>query len=123
MIDFQNPEVFKLHEAPDAYDGVLEPILTTDEEIISSYKSVRDGIVFTDKRIIVISFDGVTGKRRDITSLPYKTVQAFSVETAAVFDTDCELVLWFCGMGQLRFEFLGSKKVLEICRIVSEFAL
>lgn len=123
MIDFTNPEVIKLHESKDAYENLLDPMLCEDEFIISAFKSVRDGIAFTNKRIFVISYEGVTGKRKDITSLPYKNIQAFSVETAAVFDTDCSLELWFCGMGKLTFEFLGSKKAFEICRIISDYSL
>ena len=93
------------------------------EEIIQTFKGARDGIVFTNKRIIAINIQGLTGKKKDYTSLPYSKIQAYSVETAGVFDLDSELVLWFSGMGMLKFEFASKANVTEICRIISEKVL
>lgn len=123
MFDFQNPEYIKLKSTKDRFEKELDPILIHGEEVIDCYKSVRDGVIFTNKRIIVISVEGVTGKKKDITSFPYSKIQAFSVETSGVFDIDSELELWLSGMGKARFEFTGGTNVYDVCRLISNYVL
>lgn len=123
MIDFKNGKVFKLSgAADDAYSKLLEPMLLSSEGIIGCFKTVRDGVVFTNKRILIISVQGI-GKKKDITSLPYRTIQAYSVETAGVFDMDGELELWFSGLGSVRFEFSTRVDMAAICKVISECSL
>ena len=62
-------------------------------------------------------------KKIDYTSLPYSKIQAFSVETAGVFDLDSELEIWFSGLGKVKFEFISQANVSEICRMISERVL
>ena len=65
MIDFNNASFFKLNMVGnDVFHSHIAPILTDDEEILSSYKGIRDGVVFTTKRIIAINVQGITGKKR-----------------------------------------------------------
>ena len=124
MIDFNNASFVKLRPVNDnAFEKMIAPILISGEEIVRSFQSIRDGVVFTDKRIIAINVQGITGKKKDFTSLPYNKVQAFSVETAGAFDLDSELDLWFSGMGRVRFEFVARANVSEICRVISENSL
>lgn len=123
MFDFQNPEYIKLKSTKDRFEKELDPILIHGEEVIDCYKSVRDGVIFTNKRIIVISVEGLTGKKKDITSFPYSKIQAFSVESSGVFDIDSQLELWLSGMGKARFEFTGGTNVYDVCRLISNFVL
>ena len=124
MIDFSNAYFMKLKPVDDkAFSGLISPMLVQDEFIICSFQSVRDGVVFTDKRVIAINVQGVTGKKKDFTSLPYSKIQAYSVETAGVLDTDCELDLWFSGLGKVRFEFIHTMNISEICKLISEKVL
>lgn len=123
MIDFKNPEFVKLKEAPNTFNSELMPLLVDGEQIISSYKSIRDGVAFTNKRIFVINIQGMTGKKKDITSLPFSKVQAFSTETAGVLDMDSELELWFSGLGKVKLEFAGNTDIGKICKLISELVL
>ena len=123
MIDFQNAKYIKLHEDDGAYDKELASLLVQDEVVVGTYRAMRDGVVFTNKRIIVINVQGVTGKKKDFTSLPYAKIQAFSVETSGVFDLDSELILWFSGLGKVEFEFTGRCKIAQISRIIATYAL
>lgn len=123
MIDFQNPECIRLHETKDDFAKIINPILVDGEEICAAYKSIRDGVVFTSKRMIVISVQGVTGKKKNITSLPYNRIQTFSVETSGVFDLDTELELWFSGLGKVLLEFSGHTDVKKVCKLISTHAL
>ena len=124
MIDFQNANFLKLRKTNDnAYASLITPLFIEGEQIISTYQAIRDGIVFTNKRIMAINVQGITGKKKDITSMPYSKIQSFSVETAGVLDLDSELEMWFSGLGRVKFEFSGKVDVAYICRIISNFVL
>lgn len=124
MIDFENSEFLKLRAVdPNSFAAALNPLLIPGEEIIAGFKTVRDGVVFTNKRVIAINVQGITGKKVDYTSLPYKKIQSYSVETAGVFDLDGELELWFSSVGRVRFEFTSGSDLLQICALISEQVL
>lgn len=123
MIDFKNPEFLKLKAASGSFNSELAPLLVNGEEIVGCYKSIRDGVAFTNKRIFIINIQGMTGKKKDITSLPYSKIQAFSTETAGVFDMDSELEMWFSGLGKVKLEFTGSTNIAEICKMISTYTL
>jgi hypothetical protein len=65
---------------------------------------VRDFVAFTNKRLIAVNVQGLTGKKRDYSSLPYNKIQAWSVDTAGTFDFDAELELWFSGLGKVHLD-------------------
>ena len=124
MIDFNSSSTFKLKEADK--DGMAEkvrPLLVAGEEVIVSFKASRDYVVFTDKRIITVNVQGLTGKKQDFTSLPYSKVQAYSIETAGTFDRDAELELWFSGLGKVRLEFSGQYDVQGLSRMIGSRVL
>src|SRR5688500_18416376 len=102
MIDFSNKGFFKLKQNSEYADNV-KALLLDGEEIIDSYKSMRDGVVFTTKRIIAINVQGITGSKKDFTSLPYKNIVAYSVETSGTFDLDSELEIYFSALGKVKF--------------------
>ena len=94
MIDFENKEYLKLKETDnDTYMDLIGGILVNGETVVHTYKSVRDGVVFTNKRLIAINIQGLTGKKKAITVLPFDRVQAFSVETAGVIDHISECIM------------------------------
>lgn len=63
----------------------LKNILAANEEVESAFKLVRDLIVFTDKRLLMVDKQGLTGKKVDYHSVPYKSISHFSIETAGTF--------------------------------------
>lgn len=124
MIDFQNASFMKLKPVPNTnFESTISPMFVEGETILGTYQSIRDGVVFTNKRIITINVQGLTGKKKDFTSLPYSKIQAFSVETAGVLDLDSELELWFSGLGKVKLEFAQRADVSAICRTISQFVL
>lgn len=122
MIDFQNGSLFKL-KANNEYAGMVSGLLLTDEKVIGAYKAMRDSVVFTNKRVIVVNVQGITGKKKDYTSLPYSKIVAFSVETAGSFDLDSELEMYFSGLGKVKLEFTGQSNVVEISKIIGGYVL
>jgi hypothetical protein len=124
VIDFSNGSVFKLSPcSPEDIGPAVAPLLVTDELIVAAFKAVRDFVVFTNKRMIAVNVQGMTGKKRDFTSLPYSKVQAFSIETAGSFDLDAELDLWFSGLGKVRLEFKGKADIRQIGQMIAQFVL
>ena len=124
MIDFQNGGVIKLKETgADSLEGNLKQLLIPGEQIIQGYKGIRDYVAFTSKRIIAVNIQGLTGKKKDFTSLPYSKIQAFSIETAGHFDLDSELELYFSGLGKVRFEFTGQCDIVALGQIIGSFVL
>ncbi|MFJ8246948.1 PH domain-containing protein [Peribacillus asahii] len=75
----------------------LEQLLTPNEEIDVAFKLVRDLIIFTDKRLILVDKQGITGKKIEYHSIPFKSISHFSIETAGHFDLDAELKIWISG--------------------------
>ena len=98
-------------------------MLLEGERVISSFKGMRDSVVFTDRRLISVNVQGVTGKKRDYSSLPYNKIQAWSIETAGRFDLDAELELWFSGLGKVRLEFKGNVDIRALSHLVGSYAL
>lgn len=124
MIDFQNASYVKLGKID--YQQVasqIDPLLIEGEQGFLAFKGMRDFIVFTSKRIIAVNIQGMTGKKRDYTSLPFSKVQAFSLETAGTFDLDAELELWFSGLGRVKFEFKGNTDVAYLNKLIGRYVL
>ena len=121
MIDFENKEYLKLKKVDndDVGKNVLG-LLLPSERVLGCYKSGRDYVLFTDKRFIAVNVQGLTGKKQDITSVPYRAVTMFSVQTAAVIDLDSELELAITAVGRVLFEFTGSSDIVEIGKMISE---
>ena len=78
----------------------LSPILSDNEQISQVLKLVRDMYVFTDKRLILIDKQGLTGKKVDYHSVPYRAITQFKIETAGHFDMDAELKIWVSGQSE-----------------------
>ncbi|HEY7008511.1 MAG TPA: PH domain-containing protein [Jatrophihabitantaceae bacterium] len=124
MIDFDKQSVFKLSACgPDEVRRDLAPLLVDGEDVVSAFKGARDFVAFTNRRVVAVNVQGMTGKKRDFSSLPYAKIQAFSVETSGTFDRDAELDLWFSGLGKVRFEFKGSSDIRQIGQMIAQFVL
>ena len=69
-------------------------LLVTNETVEMGFKLFRDIFMFTNRRLILIDIQGVTGSKVEYKSLPYKSISRFSLETAGTFDLDAELKIW-----------------------------
>lgn len=121
MIDFTNKDFFKLTKTDS--EGIakkVQPLLVNGEQIIGEYKSIRDFVVFTDRRIIVVDTQGLIGKKKEFSILPYSKIQAFSIETSDLIDLDAELELYYSSLGTVRFEFMGHNDIMQIGKMISE---
>lgn len=124
MIDFTNASFMKLRPVQNQeYLNWITPMFVEGETILRMFQAMRDGVVFTNKRIIAINVQGLTGKKKDFSSLPYSKIQAFSMETASTIDLDTELELWFSGLGKVKFDFVSNYNIAALCRLISGFVL
>lgn len=124
MIDFSRPSVFKLNSCdPATIYPQVAPLLIPDEHLVAAFKTTRDFVTFTNKRLIAANVQGVTGKKVDFTSLPYSKIQAFSIETAGNFDRDSELDLWFSGLGKVRLEFKADSDIRQLGQLIASYVL
>ena len=124
MIDFRDLAVFELRpiELSKVRDD-LPKFLIDGEFIFAAFKTVRDQVVFTNKRIISANVQGVTGSKVDYTSLPYSKISAFSFETSGALDLDGEIVIYLSDVGKARFEIRGQFDLLAFSKLISEYVL
>ena len=80
-----------------AIEAEFQTLLAPGESVEKAFKLVRDLIVFTDRRVVLVDKQGVTGHKREYLSLPYKSVERFSVETAGRADLDSDVKVWVRG--------------------------
>ena len=124
MIDFNNSSFVKMKQIdPESLMRDIQPLLINGEQVIGAYKAIRDYCIFTNKRVISVNVQGMTGKKKDFTSLPYSKVIAYSIETAGVLDMDSELEMYFSGVGKVTFEFTGACDIEAIGQCISTYVL
>lgn len=99
----------------------LGNILINDEEIDVAFKLVRDLIVFTDKRLILVDKQGLTGKKIEYHSVPYKSISHFSIETAGHFDLDAELKIWVSSSSEptIYKQFRKDKSIYDVQKVLA----
>ena len=124
MIDFENSSVFKLKPIePEKVREDFHKFMIDGESIFAAFKSIRDQVVFTNKRIIAANVQGITGSKVDYTSLPYSKIQAFSVESSGTLDLDCEIEVYVSELGMARFEISGSFDLIQFNQYISQYVL
>ena len=114
MINFNNNSAWDLKpinvsEVRDEVNGLL----IEGEIIACAFKTVRDQLIFTNKRIISVDVQGITGKRKSFSSMPYSKIQFFSIQTPGFAELipDSELVLTFSNGFVAKFEFKGDTDI------------
>ena len=125
-INFNEDSVWNLRAIkPESVRADVNGLLIGGEGIVSAFQTVRDQLVFTNKRIIAIDVQGVTGKRKSFTTLPYSKVQFFTIQTPGFMElfSDTELLLMFSNGFTAKFEFRGSVDIGQISRVISQYAL
>lgn len=126
MINFSKGGAIDLKKVPDSNIlGDVKQLFVPGEVLIGVYQTVRDQVVFTNKRIITIDVQGLTGKRKDFFTMPYSRIQYFGIQTPGLIELipDTELTLVFADGMKAEFEFHGSSDIMEIGRAISFFAL
>ena len=124
MVDFTNGSFVKLRKIPNenCFQEIMS-LLVPDEKIIGVYAAMRDGVVFTDKRVISMNVQGLTGKKVSYFSYPYSKVQYYGIQTAGLLDIDSELILAFNNGAVLQFDFKTAVDITMLNNLISKYVL
>ncbi|MEV5025345.1 PH domain-containing protein [Paenibacillus sp. LPE1-1-1.1] len=99
-------------------------LLGSTERFEKAYKLIRDLFIFTDKRLILVDKQGITGKKVEIHSYPYKSITHFSIETAGTFDMDAELKIWISGTAApVEKKFNKSLNIYELQSVLADYVM
>ena len=100
----------------DKVEKDLGDILIPGEQVTLAFSLIRDLIVFTEYRLILVDKQGMTGKKTSYKSLPYRSISRFSVETSRHFDLDAELKIWVSSAVEPSetLQFKSDNSVIEI---------
>ncbi len=102
----------------------FEAILVEGEQIERAFRLVRDLFVFTNKRLVLVDKQGVTGKKVEYHSIPYKSITHFSVETAGRFEMDSELKIWLSGnRAPIEKEFKKRANIIGVQKTLAKHIL
>ena len=104
--------------------GEFGQVLAPGEQIEKAYQLIRDLFVFTNKRLILVDRQGITGNKVEYHSLPYKSITHFSVETAGHFDLDAELKIWITGSPvPIQKQFNKKLNIYQVQSVLAEYVL
>ena len=99
----------------------INALLLEGEQVVGAYKTVRDQVVFTSHRIIMVDMQGVTGTRQQIFVLPYRKVLHYGIQTAAFGDPlqASQLTVCFADGHEVKFGFIGQKDLFQVANAIS----
>lgn len=125
-INFNSDSVWNLKpiDASKVKNEVLA-LLINGEEVEMAFQTFRDQLIFTNKRIIAVDVQGITGKRKSFAVMPYAKIQYFSIQTPGFAEVikDAELFIMFSNTFTAKFEFKGNVDIGKIGRLISEYVL
>lgn len=100
-------------------------LLIDNEQVEMGFKLIRDTFIFTNKRLILVDVQGITGSKTEYKSIAYKSITRFSVETAGTFDLEAELKIWVSSEVQPSIvkQFTKSVNVYEVQKVLAHHVL
>ena len=115
-----NAEEINLESLQEEYENIL----AGSERIEKAYRLVRDLFIFTDKRLILFDKQGVTGKKTEYHSIPYRSITHFSIETTGHFDLEAELKIWISGTAlPIEKQFNSDSNIYELQQVLAFYTL
>jgi hypothetical protein len=110
---------------PDDLSKDYASLLAPDEIIEVGFKLIRDVFMFTNKRLVLIEKQGVTGKKVEYLSVSYKSISRFSIETAGHFDLEAELKIWISGEQEpsIRKTFNRQVNIYDVQKVLAQHVL
>jgi hypothetical protein len=102
----------------------LDALLAEGEQLVRAFRILRDLFVFTDKRLILIDKQGITGKKAEYHSIPYRSITHFTVETSGTFDMDAELKLYISSNPvPIQREFKRGTDIIGVQKTLAQYIL
>ncbi len=109
----------------DKIENEFQPILLGGEHIEKAFRLIRDMLVFTNKRLILVNKQGLTGSKADFQSIPYSSIKMFSKESAGILDIDAELKIWLTNDADptIRQHFGRGNNINDAYLVLSKYVL
>jgi len=105
-------------------EAEFSKVLAAGERIEKAYQLIRDLFIFTDKRLILVDKQGITGSKIEYHSLPYRAITHFSIETGGHFDLDAELKVWVSGSSSpFQKRFNKRLNIYEVQAVLASYVL
>ena len=100
-------------------------LLAEGEAIEIGFRLVRDVFVFTNKRLILVDKQGLTGKKVEYLSVAYKSISRFGIETAGHLDLDAELKIWVSSeaLPSIVRKFSSQVNIYDVQRVLAQHVL
>jgi hypothetical protein len=109
---------------PSKLQAEFSQVLAPGENVEKAYQLIRDMFVFTDKRLIFVNKQGLTGSKVEYQSIPYRSIIRFSVETAGAFDLEAELKLWLTGNpAPIQLQFNKKLSIYTVQSVLAGYVL
>jgi hypothetical protein len=100
----------------------LEEILAADEQVERAFQLVRDLLIFTNRRFILVDRQGLTGKKTTYHSIPYRAITSFAVETAGHLDLESDLTIWISGQpAPVQKQFKRGRTIFEVQKALATY--
>ncbi|KRP36320.1 MAG: helicase [Opitutaceae bacterium BACL24 MAG-120322-bin51] len=110
--------------APDKIETDYAQLLAEGETIEVGFAVFRDTFIFTDKRLMIVDIQGMTGKKIEYLSIPYSKITKFSIETSGRFDLDAELKIWVgSDPAPIQKKFNKKVNIYDLQRVLAQFTL
>ena len=110
---------------PDKLRNEYGDLLIDGEDVEIGFKLIRDTFIFTNKRLILIDKQGITGRKTEYKMILYKSISKYSLETAGSFDLDAELKIWISSETQpsISKRFDKSVNIYEVQKVLASHLL
>ncbi|MFN8059246.1 MAG: PH domain-containing protein [Vicinamibacterales bacterium] len=100
----------------------LERVLGEGETVERAFQLVRDLVIFTNRRLLLVDKQGLTGWKAEYHSIPYRAVTHFSVETAGALDLEAELKIWIAGVdAPVQKRFSRGRPIFEVQKALATY--
>ncbi|CAG9620217.1 PH domain-containing protein [Sutcliffiella rhizosphaerae] len=100
----------------------IKEILIDGETAEVAYKTIRDVAVVTNKRIIIADKQGLTGKKVEVYSIPFKSIVMYSSENGGMLDANAELELW-TKAGNFKLNINKKVDIRKLDRLIAQYIL
>ncbi|MES2605198.1 MAG: PH domain-containing protein [Pseudomonadota bacterium] len=102
----------------------FQQLLAPGEKVEHAYQLIRDYLVFTDKRFVLVDKQGITGSKVEYHSIPYKSITHFSIETAGTLDLDADLKIWVSSTAEpIQKKFNKKLSIYEVQSVLASYVL
>ena len=99
-------------------------LLMSGERVEKAYQLIRDMFLFTDKRLIFVNKQGISGKKIEYLSIPYRAITRFSIETGGTLDLDAELKIWISSTAEpFSQKFNKRLSIYEVQSVLASYVL